>query len=55
MSEIINATENDNWLLNLIDSNQYKQQKLEQRVQTLELTLKVIIEKLNQIIEMINK
>ena len=36
MSEITNATENENWLLQLIDVNTYKIKVLEQRVQTLE-------------------
>lgn len=40
MSEIENSTENENWLLNLIDCNQYKIKALEQRVQTLEAQLK---------------
>lgn len=40
MSEITNATENENWLLQLIDANSYKMNLLEQRVQTLEASLK---------------
>lgn len=31
MSEIINSTENENWLLNLIDSQQYQIEKLKQK------------------------
>ena len=40
MSEITNATENENWLLQLIDANTYAIKVLEQRVQTLEASLK---------------
>jgi hypothetical protein len=55
MNEMTHHTENEPWLLNLIDSNKYKIQALEQRVQTLEFTLTEIVEKLNQLIEVINK
>jgi hypothetical protein len=62
MNEITNATENENWLLNLIDAGQHQVKLLEQRVQMLEsdlqqyqLTLKLLIEKVNEQTEVINK
>ena len=64
--EIENSTENENWLLNLIDSNQ-KQitdnqdwavrhiRALEQRIATLEAQCQLLTETLNQFIQIHNR
>jgi hypothetical protein len=52
--EIINATENENWLLNLIDAGQHQVKLLEQRVQMLEQHLTLINNKLTELIDVHN-
>jgi hypothetical protein len=54
MNEITNATENENWLLNLIDAGQHQVKLLEQRVQTLEHQQQLLNEKLTELIEVHN-
>ena len=40
LDDVVGATQNENWLLQLIDANSFKIKVLEQRVQTLEAALK---------------
>jgi hypothetical protein len=54
MNEIENATENENWLLNLIDAGQHQVKLLETRVQMLEHQQQLLNEKLTELIEVHN-
>lgn len=51
MNEIENATENENWLLNLIDAGQHQNKLIEQRMQVLEASNQQLQEALNQLLQ----
>jgi hypothetical protein len=49
LDDVVGATQNENWLLQLIDANAYKMKALEQRVQEQALILDAIYQKLKEL------